>query len=39
MKNWLYFGGDLGLDEWAKHTLVVAACPDRGAGNDPEGLG
>ena len=38
-KNWLNFGGDLGIVRWVneqKNTIVVVAYPDRGAGNDPE---
>ena len=37
-KNWLTFGGDLGIVRWVnerKNTIVVAY-PDRGEGNDPE---
>ena len=38
MKNWLNFGGDLGILRWVneqKDTIIVVAYPDRGAGNDP----
>ena len=38
-KNWLNFGGDLGIVRWVneqKNTFIVVAYPDRGAGNDPE---
>ena len=38
-KNWLNFGGDLGIVRWVneqKNIIIVVACPDRGAGNDPE---
>ena len=38
MKNWLNFGGDLGILRWVneqKNTIIVVAYPDRGAGNDP----
>ena len=38
-KNWLNFGGDLGILRWVneqKNTVIVVAYPDRGAGNDPE---
>ena len=38
-KNWLNFGGDLGIVRWAneqKNTVIVVAYPDRGEGNDPE---
>ena len=38
-KNWLNFGGDLGIVRWVneqKNTVIVVAYPDRGAGNDPE---
>ena len=38
-KNWLNFGGDLGIVRWVneqKTTIIVVAYPDRGAGNDPE---
>ena len=37
MKNWLNFGGDLGILRWVneqKSTIVVVAYPDHGAGND-----
>ena len=37
MKNWLNFGGDLGILRWVneqKNTIIVVAYPDRGAGND-----
>ena len=39
MKNWLNFGGDLGIPRWVneqKNTIIVVAYPDRGAGNDPK---
>ena len=38
-KNWLNFGGDLGIVRWVneqKNTIIVVAYPDRGAGDDPE---
>ena len=38
-KNWLNFGGDLGIARWVneqKYTVIVVAYPDRGEGNDPE---
>ena len=38
-KNWLNFGGDLGIVRWVnepKNTVLVVAYPDRGEGNDPE---
>ena len=38
-KNWLNFGGDLGIVRWVneqKNTVIVVAYPDRRAGNDPE---
>ena len=38
-KNWLNFGGDLGIVRWVneqKNTIIVVAYPDRGEGNDPE---
>ena len=38
-KNWLNFGGDLGIVRWVneqKNTVIVVAYPDCGAGNDPE---
>ena len=39
-KNWLHFGGDLGIVRWVneqnKNTIIVVAYPDRGAGNNPE---
>ena len=38
-KNWLNFGGDLGIVRWVieqKNTVIVVAYPDRGAGNDTE---
>ena len=39
MKNWLNFGGDLGILRWAneqkKPTIIVVGYPDHGAGNDP----
>ena len=38
-KNWLNFGGDLGIVRWVseqKTIIIVVAYPDRGAGNDPE---
>ena len=41
-KNWLNFGGDLGIVRWVneqKNTVIVVAYSDRGAGNDPEPLG
>ena len=40
-KNWLNFGGDLGIVRWVneqKNSLIVVAYPDRGEGNDPEPL-
>ena len=40
-KNWLNFGGDLGIVRWVneqKNTIIVVAYPDRGAGNNPEPL-
>ena len=41
MNKWLNFGGDLSLLRWVieQKYIVVAACRDRGAGNDPEALG
>ena len=39
MKNWLNFGGDLGILRWVnelKSTIIVVAYPDRGAGNAPK---
>ena len=42
MKNWLNFGGDLGILRRVneqKNTIIVVAYPDRGAGNDPKPLG
>ena len=37
MKNWLNFGGDLGILKWVQeNTIIVVAYPDRGAGNDPK---
>ena len=42
MKNWLNFGGDLGILRGVneqKNTIIVVAYPDRGAGNDPKPLG
>ena len=39
MKNWLNFGGDLGILRRVneqKNTITVVAYPDRGAGNDPK---
>ena len=39
MKNWLNFGGDLGILRWVneqKNTIIVVAYPDRGACNDPK---
>ena len=42
MKNWLNFGGDLGLlkmSKLAKNAIIVVAWPDHGAGDDPETLG
>ena len=38
-KNWLNFGGDLGIVRWVneqKNNVIVVAHPDRGADNDPE---
>ena len=38
-KNWLNFGGDLGIVRWVneqKNSVIVVAYPDRRAGNDPE---
>ena len=38
-KNWLKFGGDMGIVRWVneqKNTAIVVAYPDRGEGNDPE---
>ena len=40
-KNWLNFGGDLGIVRWVKfneqkNTVIVVAYRDRGEGNDPE---
>ena len=38
-KNWLNFGGDLGIVRWVneqKNTIIVIAYPDCGVGNDPE---
>ena len=38
-KNWLNFGGDLGIVRWVneqKNAIIVVAYPDRGVGNDPE---
>ena len=38
-KNWLNFGGDLGIVRWVneqKNTVIVVTYPDRGEGNDPE---
>ena len=39
MKNWLNFGGDLGIlrrvNEQKENTIIVVAYPDPGAGNDP----
>ena len=38
-KNWLNFGGDLGIVRWVneqKNTVIVVAYPDRREGNDPE---
>ena len=38
-KNWLNFGGDLGIVRCVneqKNTVIVVAYPDRGEGNDPE---
>ena len=40
-KNWLNFGGDLGIVRCVneqKNTIIVVAYPDRGEGNDPEPL-
>ena len=37
MKNWLNFGGDLGILRWVneqKSTIIVLGYPDHGAGND-----
>ena len=34
MKNWINFGGDLGILRWVneqKNTIIVVAYPDRGA--------
>ena len=42
MKNWLNFGGDLGILRWVngkKYIIIVVAYPDRGAGNDSKPLG
>ena len=40
MKNWLNFGGHLGIlrmSKWAKkNTIIVVAYPGCGAGNDPK---
>ena len=36
-KNWLNFGGDLGIVRWVneqKNTILVVAYPDRGAGQN-----
>ena len=42
MKNWLKFGCDPGLFKWVNEqkstAILFGACPDRGAGNDPEAL-
>ena len=38
-KDWLNFGGDLGIVRWVneqKNNVIVVAHPDRGEGNDPE---
>ena len=38
-KNWLNFGGDLGIVRWVneqKTSIIVVAYPDRGTGNDLE---
>ena len=38
-KNWLHFGGDLGIVRSVnepKNAVIVVAYPDRGEGNDPE---
>ena len=38
-KNWLKFGGDLGIVRWVNeqtNTVIVVAYPDRGTGNDPD---
>ena len=38
-KNWLNFGGDLGILRWVneqKNNITVVAYPDRGVGNDPK---
>ena len=42
MKNWLNFGGDLGILRWVngqKYIIIVVAYPDCGAGNDSKPLG
>ena len=42
MKNWLNFGGDLGILRWVngqKTIIIVVAYPDCGAGNDSKPLG
>ena len=42
IKNWLNFGGDLGILRWVngqKNIIIVVAYPDRGAGNDSKPLG
>ena len=42
MKNWLNFGGELGLLRWENeqnNTIIAVGWPDRDAGNDPEPLG
>ena len=39
LKNWLNFGGDLGILRWEneqKNTTIEVAYPDHGAGNDPK---
>ena len=44
VKNWLNFGGDLGVLKWVKEqkkpTIIAVVYPDHGAGrpNDPEPL-
>ena len=38
MKNWLNFGGDLGILRWLneqKNTIILVEYPDCGTGNDP----
>ena len=42
IKNWLNFGGDLGILRWVngqKNIIIVVAYPDQGAGNDSKPLG